>query len=291
MKTLAIILSLLCFAPTPNTSQKTSLRRILPQGITLVYEPIVLKSGESLVGHPNGSTLQLANGANCPVIVIGDTNPDPTIITRNVHVSSFKIVGNRENQQWEGWGGDPEIKKHSIRNNGICVRFAKSVVINNMDISGMRSGGIVTERKCSDIYILNSKLHDNHFDGAAFYETTNTFVGNCEMSGNEYAGVSIDLGVEGLYMANLNVSDNRREGFFMRNCSSIIVNRAFVQGNGGYGIFLANSELGPAVNNVFANFIFAEGNGGFIKVNDPESSGNILANPSYIGDRFVSLEK
>ncbi len=291
MKTLAIIFCLICFAPTPNTSQKASLRRILPPGVTIVYKPIILGSGESLVGHPSGSILKLAPNANCPVIIIGDSSPDPAKIVQNVHVSSFTILGNRENQKWEGWGGDPNIKAHSIRNNGICVRFATNVVINNMDISGCRSGGIVTERKCSNIYILNSKLHDCYFDGAAFYETTNSFVGNCEMSSNQYAGVSIDLGVTGILLANLNVSNNGREGFFLRNCSSVIVNRAFLQGNGGYGVFLANSELGPAVNNVFANFIFSDSGGGFVKVNDVESEGNVLVNPSYFCERFVSLEK
>ena len=235
----------------------------------------------------------MAPNSNCPVIIIGDPSPDPTVLTQNVHVSSFTILGERQDQQYEGWGGDPIRKEHSVRNNGICVRFARSIVIDNMDISGCRSGGIVTERKCSNIYIINSKTHNNHFDGAAFYETSNTFVGNCHMLENDYAGVSLYLGVTGVYMANLTVMNNGREAFFIRNSTANVFNRVFVRGNDGYGIFLAKSELpnSEAVGNVFSNFVFGGRNGGYVKVNDPECTDNILVNPSYTGEKFASIDK
>lgn len=293
MKTLIAIISLLCFAPTPNNSHKTSLKRILPQGTTIVYEPIILKSGESLFGHPNGSTLQLSNGAECPVIIIGDKNPDPKFSVERVHVSSFKIKGNKRNQKWEGFGGDPNIKAHSIRNSGIVVRFAREVVIDNVDVSDCRSGGIVTERGCSNIYIVNSKLHGNFFDGAAFYETCDSYLSGCELFSNGYAGVSIDLGVNRMTFTNLSITENGREAIFARNCYSNMFNRIFLYGNGGYGIFLAKSELpnSEVVGNVFSNFVFSGVSGGYVKVNDPECSQNFLVNPSYIGEKFVGLDK
>lgn len=226
------------------------------------------------------------------MIIVGDDNPDPLFLVENVSISSIKLIGNKQNQEWEGWLGDPNKKEHSIRNNGITVRHAKSVVINNVDVSDCRSGGIVIERGSSDISVINSTCSRNFFDGIAAYESTNVFLYNLNLVNNDYAGASFDLDFNHNTIANCYVAHNKKEGVFMRHSSRNIFDRLVFSGNAGYSIFLAQSELeGSAAKfNLFLECSFSDA-GETMRINDSSCTGNLMIDSKFESTNLIGLLK
>ncbi len=292
MKTTLVLFFFFCLASFSLKPKPSSKVRTLPPGVTYVTSPIVLHSGESLIG--DNSILKLADGANCPILVIGDITPDPQFLTENVYVSSVSIDGNMDNQHFEGYLGNPEdSKKHSVRNNGITVRHAKNVVIEDVVISNCRSGGIVIERGSSDINILNSTSAGNFFDGLAAYESTRIFCYNLNLINNKYAGFSGDLQLNGNVIMNSAITGNGREGIFIRHANDNVFDRIRFSNNGGFPIFVAASELSDsaAKRNVFTDCFFFT-RGGEIQINDPEVCvDNLVVNPRYSSEALVGFSK
>ncbi len=290
MKTALIIFLCFSFAQFTAKPMVASKVRLLPSGVISLSEPIIVSSGESLIG--NNTSLILKDGANCPMIIIGDTNPDPQFLTENVTISSIRLLGNKENQQWEGWGGDPIHKEHAIRNNGITVRHAKGVVINDVDISSCRSGGIVIERGSSDVVVINSTSSYNHFDGLAAYESDRVFCYNVNLTHNDFAGISLDLRFNHGAVVNSFIGYNRREGVFARHSNHNLFDRVTFNGNEGYHIFLAQSELfdSASKSNTFISCSFSN-EGEVMKVNDSSCVDNFLIGSMYSEKNLISLLK
>ena len=295
MKILLTVAALLCFSQTPKTIEKRSQIRVLPPGITIVYEPIVLKSGDSLIG--NDSSLVLADGAECSVIIVGSEELNPTYETKNVFISGIKIFGNKFAQKHEGNDGDPmgpdSIEKKSyIRNNGITIRRSRDIVIENCEIVGSRSGGIVVEKNSSNIFILKSTMTESYFDGLAAYETHGLFCVDSNMINNDYAGFSGDLNFNSSVFINCSMSNNGHSGVFMRMSQGNVFKDVRFFDNKAEAIFLAESELpnSAAKFNVFYHPIFS-GDGGFLKVNDKSCVGNMLFSPVYLNQWLASVIK
>ena len=77
---------------------------ILPPGRFEVRQPIVLRRDhQTLRGSGPTTILALANGANCPVIILGEPVNHPHKTLRFLRVSDLAIDGNRMHQQRELW--------------------------------------------------------------------------------------------------------------------------------------------------------------------------------------------
>ena len=146
-----------------------------------IDSPIILKSGDSLIG--NKTVLRLKDNSNCPVIIIGDLSENP-IESNSISVSGISIDGNMSNQTSEYYS-----KADFIRNNGILIRHSSNVLIENVKIYNCRSGGIVSEKHCKEITIRDSVLSKNFFDGLACYETTKSLFINLICEKNNAAGM------------------------------------------------------------------------------------------------------
>ncbi len=294
MKTLLALAAFFFFTSSTEVPRYSPIK-LLPQGETIISYPIILNSGESLFGSPFGSTLKLADGANCPVIIVGGLDEEPTFTTSNVHISGITIIGNRENQSVEGWNGHPEsgVKRSYIRNNGITVRRGSKVLIENVNVYGARSGSVVLEKGSSQVIVFGSKFTNSYFDGLAAYDSKNIYVSKCEIDSNDYAGISYDWDVTDSFVSDSSVSNNKREGIFMRDSRFNRFQNLKIINNNGPAIFLAKSEIedSAAKHNIFSK-IFFMGNTKALQNNDPEDCiGNLLVDPDYSLDSNLILSK
>ena len=173
---------------------------------------IVSKSNQIIDG--GNKSLVLKDGANCPMIIVGDAqHTDPEFTTENVYIKNFVLDGNFVAQPNEIWNG----KDDGIRNNGITIRRAKNITIENCIIKNCRSGGIVIEKSCDNVVIKNCILQDNFFDGIAAYISTNCVFSNNILRNNRGAGMSFDCQFSGNKIDH-NVIIGNDIGVFMRWC-------------------------------------------------------------------------
>jgi len=278
MKTLLLILAVFCISPvSQNYRPPENLKvRVLPPGITVINSPIILRSGQSLIG--NNSTLRLADKSNCPMIILGDESDFPAS-SENIYVSSITLDGNKDNQDSELWTGG-----HN-RNNGVNIRNVKSALIENLTISNCRSGGLVVERGSREIVVINCKSTENFFDGFAAYDSTNCYFNNVEAAGNNYAGFSTDNNFHNNVVSNSQFSNNGREGIFMRQSRENLFQNCVIEGS-PIGIFLARSELpdSAAERNLFVGCEFGGNLENFV---ERDGVVNFVVDAVYRGESLV----
>ena len=104
---------------------------VLPPGTFEVSQPIVLqRDHQSLRGSGDATVLHLADGANCPVIILGEPINHPQRTVKDLRVSGLFIDGNRYRQQRELWRLSGEGSE--IRNNGITVQNVSDSVVEHV---------------------------------------------------------------------------------------------------------------------------------------------------------------
>lgn len=253
---------------------KPSKEIVLTEDIT-IFKPIVLSSGMRLDGR--GFSVTLGSGANCPVILIGDTKNKPDKV-ENVTVSNVKVIGNSKHQPDEIWPNS------EIRNNGVTIRNGFNVIIDNVHVSDARSGGIVLERGCRQIIVSNSSATANYYDGLAAYETEDSVFFNLNLSNNKAAGISFDLNLNKNYILKTTLENNKEIGIFIRHSNQNEFRDATVS-HSDYGVFIAESELSnsAAKGNLFENFSFVSNKTAF-QINNLNCVGNKILNPTFTGN-------
>ena len=113
---------------------------ILPPGVIEIHQPIVLRRDhQTLRGFGKETILRLADGANCPVIIMGEPVDNPQQTIRYLCLGNLFIDGNRAHQQRELWQltGDGS----QIHNNGITVQNVSDSVVQHVTSARCRSGG------------------------------------------------------------------------------------------------------------------------------------------------------
>lgn len=212
----------------------------LGPGIYLCGEPIVISvNAITLRGAGSATRLKLADGANCPVLIVGDTADEPRRDVSAVCVSSFAIDGNRDNQSTECWGGACEAGgKSAIRNSGVVLRRALDVQVEEVSISSCRSGGLVTERGCRRLTVRQLDADDNEFDGLACYQTEDSLFTDLRLYRNKAAGISIDMHFDHNLVMNAFLTQNGTHGIFMRDSHENSFQGVMVHGSGKDGIFV-----------------------------------------------------
>lgn len=243
---------------------------VLEEGVYTCAEPIIINRDNIEVrGAGSGKTiLRVDNGYALPVIVLGEPKTTrrssrwgmrfyPIKSTHNLRVSGITIDGNRHShaQQAEHecydfknktstyCGNDPG---YFIRNNGITIRGAHNVVIEDVVTHGHLSGGIVLEKISSQIVIDGFKSYDNFFDGFAGYETRNCVVKNFELSGNGYSGISVDIDFQGNIFEDGIISDNLDNGVFSAQVGNNIYRRLEITKNKTFGFYFDGSRTKQA---------------------------------------------
>jgi hypothetical protein len=259
---------------------------VVRAGTYTCRQPIVINSDNvDLRGEGPATLLRLADGANSPVLVVGDMATPPASARRNIHISDLVIDGNREQQPDECQGG-PCGPSRPLRNNGITLRRVSDVAIERVTVVRARSGGLVTEHGCLRIHVSHFTSAINEFDGLAGYETADSVFSNLQLIDNRAAGLSFDIRFNNNILRDLVLVGNRKVGIFMRDSRDNVFHGLQVRNSGEHGIFLAQVDTDPATaatGNTFSAGVVSGSQGAGIRVND-RSCGNNLA----VGLQFVS---
>jgi hypothetical protein len=189
----------------------------LRKGVYTCKEPILIdRDHVTLVGEGAATILRAADGANAPVLVIGQIDETPTVTRSNIRVSNLTIDGNRDKQMHECWGGacDTGGLTH-VRNNGITIRRAADVIIEHVTVFGAKSGGLVTEKDCRRVNVHDFTAYDNEYDGLAGYETEDSTFSDLFLHDNVAAGLSFDWDFNHNIVSNAVIVGNGAVGIFM----------------------------------------------------------------------------
>lgn len=264
---------------------------LVPSGTYVCAKPVLMsRSGVTLRGRGR-PTLKLADHAESPLLVMGglddDSNGTPAPVT-GLLVEGLLLDGNRANQSGECWGGACDTGGTTgVRNSGIALRGVKDSTVRDVEITGARSGGLVTERDCAGIRVQGLKARDSFFDGLSVNRTKDSVFEGLELTGNGYAGLTMDAQVTGNVFRDGVVSGNHDVGVYLRRAGGNRFERLTVSGNASHGVYLSDADHEPgtcAVDNVFSR-VESRGNGrdGFHM--DGACAGNRLEDSSAAGNK------
>jgi hypothetical protein len=250
---------------------------------------VIDRIGVTLQGVGPATILRLADGANTPVLIIGDDSPEPAKVVSHVRVTDLYIDANREHQSVEC---DPDCGANPLRNNGITIRHAEDVTVDNVTVRGARSGGIVVELESRRIHVNQVSLIDNHFDGLAGYVTEDSLFTGLILSDNKAAGLSLDNGFDNNVLADIVITDSGSSGVFLRDGSYNIFSGLRIVNSAGNGVFLAQLtvEEDPAmpapIGNTFSAITITDSaEWGFFQA-DAAVTGTILDSAHFVNNTF-----
>jgi hypothetical protein len=213
---------------------------VLPPGTFEVRQPIVLqRNHQALRGSGDATVLRLADGANCPVIILGEPVNNPLSTVKDLRISDLFIDGNRYHQQRELWRFLGEGSE--IRNNGITVQNVSDSLVERVTCARCRSGGLVTTRDVRRLTVRDYTAFENEFDGLACYQTTDCQFTGLYLHNNPGAGISLDLAFNHNVISNAVLIANDL-GIFMRESCDNQFHNISIRDSHHYGIFITHAE-------------------------------------------------
>lgn len=258
---------------------------VVPAGVYTCATPIIIDRDNIIVrGEGAATLLRVADKANIPVFVMGQTQRSPTITRRYIQVKNLHIDGNRTKQTSECMGG-PCSDEFPLRNNGITIRRCEDCVVDNVTVSGAISGGLVTELGCYRLMIRDYTSYDNEFDGFAGYETENSTFSGINLYNNKGAGISTDIHFDNNKFSDVTITNTQTVGIFMRDSSNNSFANVHIRNSKQHGVFLAQVDddvTKPAAGNTF-NSLVISGSGGYgILISDASCVNNLFVASQYI---------
>lgn len=254
----------------------------IPAGVYTCTTPIILDRDNIIVrGEGAATLLRVADKANIPVFVMGQTIHVPTLTRRYLQVKNLMIDGNRINQTSECMGGPCET--FPLRNNGITIRRCVDCVVDNVTVYGAISGGLVTELGCERLMVRDYTSYDNEYDGFAGYETENSTFSGINLYNNKGAGISTDIHFDNNKFSDVTITNTQTVGIFMRDSSNNSFSNLHIRNSKQHGIFLAqvdDDKTKPAAGNTF-NSIVISGSGGY---------GVLISDASCVNNLFVASQ-
>ncbi len=203
----------------------------------------VLRNNVSLIG--NQSSLRLANGANSPIIFLGDVANPPVLEYSGINIRDFIILGNQSMQTVETWPAHP-----AIYNNGIGMSKVRDCRVERCNMSDCISGGLTITYNSDNIVVSKCTAWANHFDGITAYTSTNLMFdsNHCYAQANG-AGFSFDNNCQYMTMTNNTITNNDL-GIFARWCTDITLVSNIISSNASHGMFLSGYNANPDNNDL-----------------------------------------
>ncbi|MGB7767853.1 MAG: NosD domain-containing protein [Verrucomicrobiia bacterium] len=266
---------------------------VLPPGVFEVHQPIVLqRDHQTLRGSGDTTVLRLADGANCPVIIMGEPVNNPQQTIRDLRVSNLFIDGNRGHQQRELWRLRGEGSE--IRNNGITVQGVSDSTVEDVTCARCRSGGLITTLGVRRLTVRDLTAFDNEFDGLACYQTEDCLFTKLDLYNNLGAGISLDLAFDNNVISNAALIANDL-GIFMRASSHNQFYGISIRDSHHYGVFMAHTEAltmrgwrpvpgTECVHNSFTNLMASNCGSAAFRVNDTTCTNNIIIGAQFHND-------
>jgi hypothetical protein len=259
----------------------------IPAGTFTCNLPIVIdRDNVTVRGAGSGTVLRLADGANAPVIIMGQAIAVPNVVRRNISVSDLTIDGNRQNQSSECMGG-PCSEAYPLRNNGISIRHCHDCQVQRVTAHSTSSGGLVTELKSRRLTIRDFTSFNNQFDGLAGYETEDSIFSGLYLHNNLAAGFSFDIKFNKNVFNDIVIENSGSVGIFMRDSFDNLFSNMHISNSKQHGIFLAQVDAEvdkPAAGQTF-NGLMVSGSGGYgVRVNDASCTDTLLVGAQLIGN-------
>jgi hypothetical protein len=208
-------------------------------------------------------------------------------------VKSLVIDGNRTQQDFECYGGPCDGHNlTALRNNGITVRGAEDIVVEDVVTRRARSGGIVLEKHCRRIRISRFEAYENEFDGVAAYETEDSEFTQLNLHHNRSAGFSFDWRFNRNRVADARATENGSQGIFMRDSIGNIFERVTLTGNGQQGIFMAETRTLPGTAcryNRLSSLVVTGNRTQGIRINDASCNPNTLEDSLVQDNRLEDI--
>ena len=271
---------------------------VLPSGIFEIHQPIVLeRDHQTLLGSGVTTVLRLADGANCPVIIMGEPVNNPQCTVRHLRLGNLFIDGNRSRQQRELWR--PHGEGSQIRNNGVTAQNVSDSLVEHVTCAHCRSGGLVTTLGVRRLTVRDLTASDNEFDGLACYETEDSLFTKLNLYNNPGAGISLDLAFNNNVISNAILIGNDL-GVFMRASSNNRFYNVSIRDSRHDGVFMAHTETltlrgwqpvpgTECVHNSFTNLTAANCGGVAFRVNDTTCTNNVIIGGQFQHDTQGSL--
>jgi hypothetical protein len=263
---------------------------VLPPGNFEVRQPIVLRRDhQTLRGSGVATVLHLADGANCPVVILGEPVNYPQRTVKYLCITDLFIDGNRCHQQRELWQLQGEGSE--IHNNGITVQNVGDSMVEHVTCARCRSGGLVTTRDVRRLTVRDLTAFDNEFDGLACYATVDCQFTELCLHDNPGAGISLDLAFNDNVISNAVLTANGL-GIFMRGSRDNQFYSVSIRSSRRYGVFIAHAERQTAagwqpiprtecVHNSFINLTATHCGSAAFRVNNPTCTNNVIVGAQF----------
>ena len=258
---------------------------VLSPGKYELSQPVILRRNyQTLLGSGNSTVLHVADGANCPAIILGEPVNHPQLTVQHLRVAGLFIDGNRMHQQRELWRLHGEGS--AIRNNGITIQSVSDSVVENVTCARNRSGGLVTTLGVRRLTVRNLEAFDNEFDGLACYLTTDCLFQKLYLHNNPGAGISLDLAFNHNVISDAVLNRNDL-GIFMRASRDNQFHNVSIRNSRHHGVFMADVEKlttrgrqsdpqTECADNSFTNLMASNCGGAAFRVNDDSCTNNII---------------
>jgi hypothetical protein len=262
---------------------------VLAPGTYQIRQPIILRHDrQTLRGSGNRTLLRLADGANCPVVVLGSPVKSRPQATTGLRLADLAIDGNRKNQRGELWrrARDGSL----INNNGIAIWDVTDSTVERVVCCRCRSGGLVMAQT-RRIVIRDFTAYDNEYDGLACYFTEDSKFSDLCLRDNLAAGISLDLDFNHNEIACATLTGNDL-GVFMRDSRNNVFQSVTIDRSHRHGVFMAQTDqptregwkLVPGTEctgNVFNGPLITNCGGYGFLINDASCTNNIISDPLF----------
>jgi hypothetical protein len=263
---------------------------VLSPGTYEISQPLLLRHDyETLRGSGPATILHLADGADCPVVILGPPMLKTNHRAAHLRLADLMIDGNRKNQKLEFWrsAGDGS----EFNNNGVQVWNAADVAVEHVTCCRCRSGGLVTAA-VRRLQVNDLDSYDNQFDGLACYQTEDSRFDGLRLHDNLGAGISLDLAFNHNFITNAVLAGNDL-GVFMRDSRNNSFQRLTISKSHHHGVFMAQTAAHTAkgwrlcpdtqcISNIFQSLTVNDCGGKAFQVNDASCTNNVIFGASFL---------
>lgn len=181
----------------------------------------IRRDGITLRGTGTDTVLQLRDGVQQPLLVIGDyANEVPSAPIRNVVVENLHLIGNHAAHEF--------MPEHPyLSNSAVVVRGGHDVDLRQLVVERCRSACLLSERDTQGLAITDSDVSGATWDGVSFNRSSHVTMSGNHVHDNAAAGITTE------HLEDSDIRDN----VFERN--------------GSQGLYLSDSRDNRFVGNRF----------------------------------------
>jgi parallel beta-helix repeat protein len=263
---------------------------VLSAGTYEISQPLLLQHNyQTLRGSGPATILHLADGADCPVVILGPPMTKTQHPAAHLRLADLMIDGNRKNQKLELWRTAADGSE--FNNNGVQIWNVTDTAVEHVVCCHCRSGGLVTTAVCG-LQVNDFDSYDNQFDGLACYQTEESRFDGLRLHDNLAAGMSLDLDFNHNFITNAVLANNDL-GIFMRDSRNNSFQGLIISKSHHDGVFMAQAaaytakgwQLCPdtqCIGNNFQSLVVNDCGGKAFQVNDASCTNNAIFGASFL---------